>query len=81
MNDKKIELKACPFCGERFAEIKRATAVSANKGFTSNVKYVICRNCGARTGAMPEYDVFNGILSMHTDEDAARIWNTRLEED
>lgn len=44
MNDKKIELKPCPFCGERFAEIERATVVSLNKA--SKVKYVICKNCG-----------------------------------
>ena len=61
------ELKPCPFCGGK-AEIEH------NEILTLMFSYVVCRNCGAKTG---EYRV-NSTYS--SDEKAIEAWNRRAGE-
>lgn len=79
MSDKKIELKACPFCGKSSAKIKED--VVSQQGIIARVKYVTCEDCGARTRNLPKHYLQNKFIFETTDEDVARVWNTRLEED
>lgn len=51
MNDKKIELKACPFCGKSSAKIKED--VVSQQGIIAMVKYVTCEVVGQELETSP----------------------------
>lgn len=68
---RKIELKACPFCGSDHTEIRFVESEDGSKRYA-----VMCRDC--RVGIfVPHLDDAEEWKSFLTPEAAAKAWNRR----
>lgn len=75
-DEKRPELKPCPFCGSK-ASLIEMRGVSLE----GSLFMVECSNCSAIIGRQHEtYQATKGYLHFYNQEDAIKAWNTRKKE-